>query len=68
MLRRVSGEFLEMPGLRLTRRQAQRMWGFDEHTCQKILDSLVEAGFLCRTEDGMYTRPTEGRAEYLLPG
>jgi hypothetical protein len=68
MLQRVRGEYLEMPGLRLTCRQAQRLWGFDEHTCRGILTSLVEAGFLHRTQDGMYTRATEGRAAFTLPG
>jgi hypothetical protein len=28
-LRRVKGEYLEMPGLRLTPAQAQRLWGLD---------------------------------------
>ena len=30
MLRQVRSEYLEMPGLRLTRRQAQRLWGLDD--------------------------------------
>src|SRR5688572_20900769 len=33
MLHRIFSEYLEMPGLRLTRRQAQRLWGLDEETC-----------------------------------
>jgi hypothetical protein len=60
MLRRVRGEYLEMPGLRLTRRQAQRLWGLDEQTCARLLDSLTEANFLHRTDDGTYGRLTEG--------
>ena len=32
LVHRVRGEFLEMPGLRLTRAQAQRLWGLDEET------------------------------------
>lgn len=60
MLRRVRGEYLEMPGLRLTRRQAQRLWGLDEHTCAQLLDSLTEAKFLHRTDDGTYGRLTDG--------
>ena len=68
VLRRIRSEYLEMPGLRLTRRQAQRLWGLDEHTCAQLLDSLIEAKFLCRTEahllnrsgGGMYARLTEG--------
>ena len=60
MLRRISGEYLEMPGLRLARPQAQRLWGLDRHTCSQLLDSLVEAKFLRRTDDGMYARLTDG--------
>ena len=68
MLRRIRSEYLEMPGLRLTRRQAQRLWGLDEHTCAQLLDSLTESRFLRRTEttflnrtDGaMYARLTDG--------
>ena len=30
MLRRIQGEFREMPGLRLTCRQAQRLWNLDQ--------------------------------------
>jgi hypothetical protein len=30
LIQRVYGEFLEMPGLRLTCQQAQRLWGLDE--------------------------------------
>jgi hypothetical protein len=47
MLQRIYSEFMEMPGLRLTRRQAQRLWGLDEQTCREVLDLLVDARFLC---------------------
>jgi hypothetical protein len=60
LLRRVCGEFLEMPGLRLTLKQAQRLWGLDEPTCSKALNSLVEAKFLQRTNLDMYSRLGEG--------
>lgn len=60
MLLRIRSEYLEMPGLRLTCRQAQRLWGVDEHTCAQLLDSLVEAKFLQRKDDGAYSRLTEG--------
>jgi hypothetical protein len=61
VLQRVSSEFLEMPGLRLTCQQAQRLWGLDEPTCLTILELLVETKFLCRTGRGMYARLSEGR-------
>ena len=57
---RIRGEYLEMPGLRLTRPQAQRLWGLDEQTCVQLLDSLTEDRFLFRRDDGTYARLTDG--------
>ena len=34
VLRRVQGEFLEMPGLRLTQAQARRLWGLEASACE----------------------------------
>lgn len=62
LLQRVYGEFLEMPGLRLTSQQAQRLWGLDEGTCLRLLEFLVDAKFLCRPGHGMYTRLTDSHA------
>lgn len=63
ILQRVCGEFLEMPGLLLTCKQAQRLWGLDEQTCRGLLDYLVEAKFLYKPVQGAYKRLTEGRTE-----
>ena len=60
MIRRISGEYLEMPGLRLTAEQAQRLWGLDEQSCVEILSELVSTSFLTRTADGRYARASEG--------
>jgi hypothetical protein len=68
MLRRIRGEYLEMPGLRLTRRQAQRLWGLDEQTCVQLLDSLTEAKYLHRKDDGTYARLTDGAVAALPLG
>lgn len=54
LLRRIRGEFLEMPGMRLTKRQARRLWGLDEALCDALLNALVEARFLFRTSDGSF--------------
>lgn len=62
MLRRICGEYMEMPGLRLTRAQARRLWGLDEQTCGELLESLTEGGFLYRGSDGTYARRSEGAA------
>ena len=55
-LQRVQGEFLEMPGLRLTKAQARRLWGFEDALCGALLDALVDAKFLFRTRDGAFMR------------
>src|SRR5947207_3038277 len=55
-LRRVQGEFLEMPGLRLTPAQARRLWGLDAQVCEALLGALVDAKFLFRTRDGAFMR------------
>ena len=60
LLRRARGEFLEMPGLRLTCEQAQRLWGLDDETCSSLLNRLVDLKFLIRGSDGTYARLTEG--------
>ena len=56
VLRRVQGEFLEMPGLRLTEAQARRLWGLDRDSCAALLCALVDANFLFRTRDGAFMR------------
>jgi len=55
-LRRVQGEFLEMPGLRLTEAQARRLWNLDADSCVALLGALVDAKFLFRTRDGAFMR------------
>jgi len=55
-LRRVKGEYLEMPGLRLTPAQAQRLWGLDREACDALLGALVDTRFLYRTRDGAFMR------------
>jgi hypothetical protein len=67
LVQRVCSEFLEMPGLRLTCRQAQRLWGVDEGTCLRLLESLVDAKFLCRLGHGMYARLTDLVAASVRP-
>jgi hypothetical protein len=62
VLRRVQGEFLEMPGLRLTEAQARRLWGLDAASCGALLGALVDAKFLFRTRDGAFMR-----VEYAMP-
>ena len=56
ILRRIRNEFVEMPGLRLTIKQAQRLWGLNEETCGQVIQLLVESRFLCRTGVDLYER------------
>ncbi len=60
VLTRLRAEFLEMPGLRLTREQAQRLCGVERAACQMALDVLVVDRFLCVKHDGSYARLTDG--------
>jgi len=61
VLRRVQGEFLEMPGLRLTEAQARRLWGLDRDVCAALLGTLVDAKFLFRTREGAFMRVEQPR-------
>lgn len=56
VLRRIRGEYLEMPGLRLTTAQARRLWGLDRAECDALIGALVDAKFLLRTPDGAFVR------------
>lgn len=60
LLTRIRGEYLEMPGLRLTFEQAQRLFGVDRTLCKQVLDALVEAKFLCVKPGGAYARLIDG--------
>lgn len=67
LLRRICNEFIEMPGLRLTREQAQRLWGLDAPTCDASLNYLVESKFLTELEGSRYARLTDGPLAGLPP-
>ena len=54
--RRVRGEYCEMPGLRLTLVQAQRLWGLDALAAQSVIRALVDARFLRPATDGTFVR------------
>jgi hypothetical protein len=60
VLRRIRGEYTEMPGLCVTLPQAQRLWALDAALCRLALDALVEGGFLRRTDTGQYLRLSDG--------
>ncbi len=56
VLQRIQGEYVEMPGLRLTAAQAQRLWGLERDVCDALLEALVDARFLAQTRDGAFVR------------
>jgi hypothetical protein len=58
LLQRVRSEFMEMPGLRLTPGEAERLWALDRTTSEQLLDVLTKAGFLLRNQKGAYLRAT----------
>jgi len=60
LLTRIRAEYLEMPGLRLTIPQAQRLCGVEGASCKTALDALVAERFLCLRPDGSYARVTNG--------
>jgi hypothetical protein len=50
----VRGEFLQIPGLRLTRDQIQQFWGMSSETCAMVLETLLSQRFLQLTSDDHY--------------
>jgi hypothetical protein len=55
-IERVRAEYLEMPGLSLTRWQMRRLWSFDARFCDEVVDALVASGFLYRRGKETYVR------------
>ena len=66
VLQRIQGEYTEMPGLRLTPAQAQRLWGLDRTVCEQLFDVLVKAKFLSQTRDGSFVK-TDGSPSRFAP-
>jgi hypothetical protein len=48
---RIRAEFQEMPGLRLTVTQAQRMWGLAPDVCEQVVNVLITRSVLKRRGD-----------------
>jgi len=47
-LERARAAYREMPGLRLTARQASRLWALDPAVSERVLHSLLQERFLSR--------------------
>ena len=52
----VRAEYVEMPGLSLTRPQVERLWGLDAVTSEALLATLIDVKFLRRTVGDAYVR------------
>lgn len=55
-LHRLRAEYLEMPGLQLTRGQVQRLCGLERPVCERVLDTLVDMRFLYLKANGAHAR------------
>ena len=53
---RVRSEYVELPGLRLTSAQAQRLWNLDREQCEAVFAALIDAGIIKRMPDGSFVR------------
>jgi hypothetical protein len=56
----IRAEYMEIPGLNLTKAQVQRFWGLDPLTCDALIDALIAGGFLKRTSANLYVRASLG--------
>jgi phage FluMu protein Com len=54
LVERIREEYGAMPGLKLTREQACRLWGVGHETCAAALETLLAEGFLHETGTGKY--------------
>jgi hypothetical protein len=65
LVERIREEYAAMPGLKLTREQACRLWGVGQATCTAALDALLAEGFLHQTGTGKYVAlPRPGGAAF----
>ena len=56
LVRAIAAEYREMPGLRLTRLQFQRLWNLDCAECEDVVRELVSRDYLAEGADGRLGR------------
>ena len=61
-LEKILSEYRQLPGLRLTKRQAARLWALEPILCECALNELVNDGYLCIDASGQYA--LSGRVAY----
>jgi hypothetical protein len=54
--RTIRAEFAEMPAMRLTDRQIQKLWDLSPAEADIVLRHLMAAGHLCRLASGLVAR------------
>jgi hypothetical protein len=65
----IRAEYLEIPGLHLTPKQAQRLWNLDPVTCDRLLKALLDVRVrrgtrhLCRSHRRGHRRSHQGRPD-----
>jgi hypothetical protein len=52
----IRAEYIEFPGMHLTRPQIQRLWNLDAQTCDAVVEALEAERFLRRTAANAYVR------------
>ncbi len=62
VLRRAYNHYVEIPGLRLTRAQARRLWGVDEKSCDTIIDQLIALRLIEPDDQGRLRQTLEAAA------
>lgn len=59
-VRLIRSEYLEIPGLSLTRKQVERLWGLDPVISDALLGALTDIKFLKQTTAGTFVRADLG--------
>jgi hypothetical protein len=59
-IRLIQSEYFEMPGLHLSKRQAQRLWNLDARSADVIFNALEASHFLKRMPNDVYIRADVG--------
>ena len=64
--KRIYGEFHEMPGMRLTGAQVQRLWSLSHQECEETLDYLCDLNQLAHDPSGCYLLSSAMREKDIL--
>ena len=64
--KRIYGEFRQMPGMRLTGAQVQRLWSLSPKECEEALDYLCDVNQLEHDPSGCYGLSSAMREKDIL--